>query len=97
MEHVYDTVIEEKDYGRVLLNVKEIMDKKGINRNMLARLAGIRFEVANRLYTGNVYRLDLDVLARVLHVLQCSVEDRILNSDDDCRCDIFIFLSSVLM
>ena len=42
---------------------------------MLARLAGIRFEVANRLYTGNVYRLDLDVLARVLHVLQCSVED----------------------
>jgi putative transcriptional regulator len=75
MEHIYDTVIEEKDYGRVLLNVKEIMDKKGINRNMLARLAGIRFEVANRLYTGNVYRLDLDVLARVLHVLQCSVED----------------------
>lgn len=62
MEHVYDTVIEEKDYGRVLLNVKEIMDKKGINRNMLARLAGIRFEVANRLYTGNVYRLDLGKL-----------------------------------
>lgn len=75
MEHIYDTVIEEKDYGKIVLNVRKIMDKKGINRNMLARLAGIRFEVANRLYTGNIYRLDLDVLARVLYVLQCSVDD----------------------
>ena len=29
MEHIYDTVIEEKDYGRVLFNDKMAIDPEG--------------------------------------------------------------------
>ena len=51
------------------------MDKSNINRNQLAQRAGIRFEVADRFYKGEIERLDIDVLARVCFVLNCSIAD----------------------
>jgi putative transcriptional regulator len=51
------------------------MDEKQINRNQLASRAGFRFEVADRLYHGNIERLDMDVLAKICFVLDCDVAD----------------------
>ena len=51
------------------------MDSKGINRNQLASRAGIRFEVANRYYNGQIERMDIDVLTRICFVLDCDVGD----------------------
>lgn len=51
------------------------MEVKGVTRNKLATLTGIRFEVADRLYKGTVERLDMDVLARVCFALDCRIED----------------------
>lgn len=63
------------DYGKISLHFQEVMDAKGINRNQLSKLAGIRFEVADRFYRGNIERMDLDVLTRVCFVLDCAVAD----------------------
>ncbi len=75
METYYPSVLQRCNYGKITLNFKQIMDAQNISRNKLASLAGIRFEVANRLYKGETQKLDLDVLARVCYVLNCEVQD----------------------
>ena len=54
------------------LKLKERMDSDGINRNTLARRIGVRFEVVDKWYRGDVEKLDLDILARICCVLHCT-------------------------
>ena len=68
-------VFVPQDYGRIVFLFGKVMDDKKINRNQLAKRAGIRFEVADRFYRGDIERLDVDVLARVCFVLGCDVGD----------------------
>lgn len=76
MEKYYQSILQQRDYGKISLTFKDIMDSKNITRNKLASLSGIRFEVANRLlYHGETQKLDLDVLARICYVLDCNVQD----------------------
>ena len=70
-----NSVFVVQDFGKILFSFGKIMDEKQINRNQLATRAGIRFEVANRFYNGNIERLDIDVLAKVCFVLDCNVAD----------------------
>ena len=70
-----NSIMAIKDYGRIVYRFSDIMDEKGITRNNLASLTGIRFEVADRLYKGIVERMDMDILARVCYVLDCQVGD----------------------
>ena len=63
-----------QSYGRVTLHLREIMDARGINRNELARSVNVRFEVIDRWYRGDVEKLDLDILARICCVLECTPE-----------------------
>ena len=70
-----NSVVTIKDYGCISFHFDKIMDAKGITRNKLAMLTGIRFEVADRLYKGIIERMDIDVLARVCFVLDCQVGD----------------------
>jgi putative transcriptional regulator len=70
-----NSIMTIKDYGRIVYHFADVMDKKGITRNKLASLTGVRFEVADRLYKGIVERMDMDVLARVCYVLDCQVGD----------------------
>ena len=75
MEKYYQSILQQRDYGKISLTFKDIMDSKNITRNKLASLSGIRFEVANRLYHGETQKLDLDVLSRICYVLDCNVQD----------------------
>ena len=63
------------DYGNVTVDIKSIMDQKGLTRNSLARAINTRFEVINKWYSGNVEKIDTDVLARICYVLDCSPND----------------------
>ena len=51
------------------------MDRKGISRYRLAKLADTRFEVVDKWYNGTVERIDADVLARFCYILNCEVRD----------------------
>lgn len=68
-------VIMLKDYGNIVFHVKEIMDKKKISRGRLSKLANIRFEVADKWYSGNIERVDTDVLARICFALDCELHE----------------------
>lgn len=64
-----------KEYGAVTVNLKQVMDRCGMNRNTLARSIGTRFEVVDKWYRGEIEKLDLDILARICYVLDCGTED----------------------
>lgn len=63
------------DYGTITIDIKHIMDEKGITRNSLARAINARFEVINKWYNGNVEKIDSDILARICFVLDCEPSD----------------------
>ena len=64
-----------KDYGKITIKLKELMDEHNITRNQLANMINSRFEVINKWYNNDIEKLDLDVLARICYVLNCKVED----------------------
>ena len=70
-----NSIFVPQNYGKILFSFGKVMNEKQINRNQLANRAGIRFEVADRFYNGNIERLDIDVLARVCFVLDCDIAD----------------------
>ena len=69
------SVLTIKDYGKINICLKELMDEKEMKRNTLAALVGTRFEVIKKWYDGDVEKLDLDILARVCYVLGCEPAD----------------------
>lgn len=75
------SVITINDYGKITVHIKEIMDSKGITRNFLAKASNTRFEVINKWYNGQVEKMDLDILARICYVLDCTPADIIKYSN----------------
>lgn len=69
------SVITINDYGKISIHLKEIMNSKKITRNYLAKASNTRFEVINKWYNNKVEKMDLDVLARICYVLECSPAD----------------------
>lgn len=65
-------------YGHIEINLKNIMNKKNVSRNALARAINARFEVIDKWYNGHVEKIDADVLARICFVLECSPSDIII-------------------
>ena len=65
------SVVTVNEYGKIQLRLKEIMDKKKMTRNYLARATNTRFEVINKWYNNDVEKMDLDILARICYVLDC--------------------------
>jgi len=70
-----NSIFISKHYGQIIFSFDRVMDEKQITRNQLASRAGIRFEVADRFYKGNIERMDIDVLARICFVLDCDISD----------------------
>lgn len=64
-----------KDYGKIHVKLKDLMDEHNITRYKLASSAHTRFEVIDKWYKDEVQKLDLDVLARICYVLKCSPSD----------------------
>ena len=73
-----NVVFSMKEYGHVDIQLKEIMEKRGITRNALARATNTRFEVINKWYQGHVEKLDTDVLARICYILDCTPGDIVI-------------------
>ena len=75
MSNSLNTILIKKEYGKINMRLKNIMDAKGIKRHTLARAVDTRFEVIDKWYNNNVESVDLDILARLCYVLGCSIED----------------------
>ena len=65
-------------YGKVNSNLKAVMDKKEISINLMSKLAEIKYDVVKRYYYNELYQVDLQILAKLCYILECSIDD-ILN------------------
>ena len=69
------SVTNIRTYGRISINLKDLIEEKGITRYRLAKLADTRFEVVEKWCSGTVERIDSDILARFCYVLDCEITD----------------------
>jgi len=69
------SVVNINSYGKISIHLKEQIEKNGITRYRLAKLADTRFEVIEKWCSGTVERIDTDVLARFCYILNCNVGD----------------------
>ena len=67
---------QPQENGRVRVKLAQVLEEKGITRNRLRTLTGIKYEVIDRYYKAeNISMIDLDFIAKVCYVLDCKVED----------------------
>ena len=67
---------QTKEYGRVQVKLAQMLDSRGITRNRLRTLTGVKYDVIDRYYKGSrVEMADLDFLAKVCYVLDCQISD----------------------
>ncbi len=71
----FKSVSTIQNYGKIKIKLRDMMEQKNLTRYQLSRLTNTRFEVINKWYTGNVERIDCDVLARLCFTLECRIED----------------------
>ncbi len=69
------SIMDFNSYGNITICLKDLIEKRGITRYRLAKLADTRFEVVDKWCAGNVDRIDSDMLARFCYILQCDVGD----------------------
>lgn len=78
MKSVYkeEKTVSEVDFGKVELNLKEYLDKRGITRNQLSVYTGIKYQTIDRYYKAvDIERVDLTLLAKICFVLECNLSD----------------------
>ncbi len=67
---------ELADYGSVRVKLSQLLQARGVTRNRLRTLTGVKYDVIDRYYKGvNIAMADLDFIAKVCCVLECKVED----------------------
>lgn len=64
-----------KDYGKVEIALKDILEKKNISRNKLCTMIAANYDLVNRYYNNKVIRIDLDIIARMCFALNCNISD----------------------
>lgn len=73
-----ESIFTLKNYGKIRLNLKELLDNKKISRHKLCGMIGANYDLITRYYNNSVSRIDLDIITRICFVLNCKVEDIII-------------------
>lgn len=67
--------MKNEQYGEVILHLNEMIEKSGLSKNKVAFRAEIQRTQLNNYCKGKIQRIDLDVLARLCSVLDCTPAD----------------------
>lgn len=62
-------------FGKIKINVNDRLMESGMSKNELSYKAQVQRTQLNRYCTGQVTRLDTDVLARLCTALNCGIDD----------------------
>lgn len=63
------------NYGKFIIDLAPIMQKKRMSKNKLCNLTGLKFNNLQRYYKNTLKRVDLDILARICFALECNIND----------------------
>lgn len=64
-----------EQYGTIKIRLDELIQKAGISKNKLSHRAEMQRSQINNYCNNNITRLDIDVLARICTVMECSISD----------------------
>lgn len=65
------------DYGKIVLTIDDMLKKRNMKAYRLSVLTGINWGIIEKYAKGNLYRVDLDLLAKMCYALDCSLDDLI--------------------
>lgn len=63
------------EYGTIKIKLGELIENMGISKNKLSHRAEMQRSQINRYCNNTISRLDIDVLARICTVMDCSISD----------------------
>ena len=66
-------ILENK--GHIEIHLKELLDASGLSKNKFCQRAELQRAQLNGYINNTVTRLDVDVLIRICHTLDCSIAD----------------------
>ena len=69
------------------LNIKPLVDAKGMNRNQLAKELKIGYKAACNLYDGTTNRIYFETLQNLCNVLDCTPNDIIAQDPIEIKDD----------
>ena len=72
LEKIYTVDCQEGHYE---FKLNSMLDKRQKTKNSVRVKKSIDFNTMNRLITGNLTRIDLDVIAKLCNELDCGIED----------------------
>lgn len=69
-------ITELKDYGKINITLKSIMDSKNISIYKMSKLTELKHSTIKSYYiNAPLTRIDLDVVAKMCYVLDCKISD----------------------
>jgi len=69
-------ITELKDYGKVNITLKSVMDSKNISIYQMSKLTELKHSTIKSYYiNAPLTRVDLDVVAKICYVLDCRISD----------------------
>ena len=63
------------------LNIKDLVDEKGLNKHQFGQLIQVGYTAACNLYNGKTERIYFETLERICKVLECTPNDIIVSDD----------------
>ena len=63
------------EYGMIKIKLDELIKSRGLSKNKLSHKAEMQRSQINNYCHNKITRLDIDVLARICTVLECSIGD----------------------
>lgn len=64
-----------ESYGTIRINLDRLLQASGLSKNKFSQRAEMQRTQLNNYCKNEVTRLDIDVLARICTVLNCSIAD----------------------
>lgn len=63
------------EYGTVKIKLQELLENNGMSKNKLSQKAEMQHAQINHYCKNEITRLDIDVLARICTVFDCTISD----------------------
>jgi len=63
------------EYGTIKIKLDELIENAGISKNKLSHKAEMQRSQINNYCKNDISRLDIDVLARICTVFDCTISD----------------------
>ena len=64
-----------ESYGTIRIKLDQLLAKSGMSKNKLSHKAEMQRSQINNYCKNEITRLDIDVLARICSVFECSIGD----------------------